>query len=294
MGRDLQTLRQDFPWYNPEAYAGAKQLSASEWSLLLEYRRLALESSGDALQAAFEAIVQNPLAIRQLPNPSPAVEETTIVEWRRLASHHALVKDVVDAWFADYGHWDSARYFLGVYFEGLPRLQSLHEIVLEQYAKAHKRIVDTAQELPKDLYEALLSKTVLSIDLRADDQSLVEMFANWLSRKRAAMKEAGYSLGMQAARKKKLFRQFTKKDFERWAKTRVLDYLDICVACRVEKEPEPTNGEFGRLLLAAKADETDVIKSGTKKLAGMLQRPEIIFRLHQQWLLDFLDTKAGL
>jgi hypothetical protein len=115
------------------------------------------------------------------------------------------------------------------------------------------------------------------------------------------MKDAGYSLQMQVARKRVSSRMFTEKDFKRWAKARVLDYLDIRLACRAEKTKEPSNSELARLLLSAyedrkqrdrEVDETDVIRTQTKKHASMLQRPEIIFRLHQQWLLDVLNAKA--
>jgi hypothetical protein len=300
-GRDLKALQRAFPWYNPKAYAGAESFSACEWSLLLEYRRFALASSGEALQVAYAEIVKNPLATRQYPNISPAVEETSIVDWRLLSEHHALIKEDVDAWFATYGHLPRTRYLLGVYLQGWPPLQSLHESLLELYAQSQQEAVTAADELPRELYEAVLSKTVLSVDLRADDESLVQMFASWLSRKRAAMKDAGYSLQMQVARKRVSSRMFTEKDFKRWAKARVLDYLDIRLACRAEKTKEPSNSELARLLLSAyedrkqrdrEVDETDVIRTQTKKHASMLQRPEIIFRLHQQWLLDVLNAKA--
>lgn len=284
--------RAEFPWYKPEAYAGASGMSALDWSLLLSYRRAALNSTGKQLALSYAAIKQNPLAIRCLPTPHPAIRETNFVEWREISELHDClpIKKKVDKWLARYGHVHPTRYWAGVYFAGYPRLMSLHEFLLRYSRKKH--------QLPEDLEQAFdfkLRSTVVSVDLDMPDDYLVALFSSWLKLKRDALKSSGYAFQPKVARKKAKLKRFTRADLKRWAEKRVLDYLDIRIACRADGKKVPSDPVLSALLPVSHkrgVDENDVIKKQTKKYAIDLLKIEVIRLLEQQGILEFMDGKS--
>jgi len=297
--RSLTELRKVFPWYRSENYAGAERLSALMWGMLLAYRGAALESTGSALNEAYHNITRAPLGIRNLPDPTPAVKETTVIEWRRRSGIYEIhpLKRGIDRWIARHGKTNPRLYFAGLVFKGWPRLMSLHEILLRCREQEIARQIPITQEL-----QQLLSSTVVSVDLSMPDEVLVDMFKRWLSLKRDAMKELNLTFGSKVARKSR-FKHFTKSDFETWGSTRVLDYIDIQIACRAENMTMPTDSELATLLLlnygrrkakspaerSKHVDQTGVIRNQTKKLAEALIVPGVFKLLEQQGLIDFLS-----
>lgn len=102
-------------------------------------------------------------------------------------------------------------------------------------------------------------RAILTIDVGATDEQLINDFSQWLKNHRTITK--------YKVREKR----FTSKDFEKWISNKVLPYLDLTLIANAE-DKQLTQNTVGRLLFPNEydVDLTERIRRSVKPLAELL------------------------
>lgn len=138
----------------------------------------------------------------------------------------------------------------------------------------------------------------LRVDLAMPDKVLEKLFRRWLGGRRARLVAKGLQHGVAPRRCRRNAAYIGPQQLRSWAKLRVLDYLDLQLACRVAQIPVPSAQLVGAKLFGddrplrgaadRSVDTTDRFEQQTKPTAAQLMAPGFLEIFRQQLLGEAL------
>ena len=240
-----------FRWFKDERYEQAADFSARSWWGALKFRSSALETEPQTCKYWFEEIRADPLKAGHGWMP---FYDLVPVSEMSLAQASALVLRIantpVEAEEERWEEWkrrDSAAYYMHVAYgarsAAAPRPRTLTDFLLECARTA------TSDQL-LDLREEMKTAQLV-IDLTAPDATLTAAFESWLRARREAMSDAGvpHEPRMSLVKRggNRPVKEFGRRHFNKWIKHKVLQQLDLRIACRA-LDIEPRSALLGHLL----------------------------------------------
>lgn len=291
-------------WYQRECYDQAATLTGLEWHALLVERLRAWTGDPAAAQAYLQHVQRAPLSAQTalissgLPLQSLAFED---LDWLRRLAAQPAIEQAEAQWRAQPPYADRVlrTVLTGAELEAVNPVLHDHQLALVRSAGAgcDRRWRDTVR------------LAYLRVDLATPDGVLTEMLRRWLTERRAQLEAAGFAAGAAPLRSRKPVARIGSQQFQSWASLRVLDYLDLRLACRVAGIAEPSAQLFGAKLFPddrarrpghaqGRVDTTDRFTQQTKPLANQLMTAEFLDGLHEQlvgefWLSPDDDAEAG-
>ncbi len=279
--RTLPKWPRELEWYDPANYVRAVDLAPWEWHYLLLDRRASLAGTRSEAEEGLWSLQEAPLRVSgshgggRLPMDDLRFKDLGALELLRTqAEGQGLLEELVPS---------------GITVPGIPEDRSIS-----------RAVHDYETELSS--FESSLSRRSrfahLRVDLAVPDKVLEKLFRRWLGVRRARLAAKGLQHGVAPRRSRRNAAYIGPQQLRSWAKLRVLDYLDLQLACRVAQIPVPSAQLLGTKLFGDDrplrggadrgVDTTDRFEQQTKPAAAQLMAPGFLEFFHQQLLGEAL------
>ena len=246
-------------WFDISKYDQVKNFDIHDWHYQLTQRLfidkffdvVSLASLNEAVKELIALIKDNPI----LSYDKPEVMGSTVRETR-----------YVDLILASYDNEKLKDIF------GIPAGEIFDE-------------VGKTSVIPQYFFRAGLNKALLTIDICATDEQLINDFKQWLKNHRTV---SGYKVKAERSNAKKYkakrveSKRFDENDFNKWSSYKILAYLDLTLIAKAENK-KLTYADLGeKLYLDLNLNDAERIKDTIKPLAEMLLHVNTLNELSSQ------------
>lgn len=147
----------------------------------------------------------------------------------------------------------------------------------------------------KPITDRFATTAHLCVDLHANDDVLTRWFKAWLRKERMLLDEAGVKWRRPPQRSRTGKAKYSKNDGERWAKLRVLDYIDFKIAAMVSGEKMPTHERIAGFLFPNQDGDSRLrVRQEVLKLEKKLMSQSVLDALHSQAVAEDVLSRQVL